>query len=54
MIEQSNEIRNEAIYLASVDLLRRLLRDNQYDRKVLERWNKLNAKSMNCRLVALD
>jgi len=43
----------QRIYLASVDLLRRLLRDNMFERKILERLNRLNAKSMNCKAVAL-
>lgn len=51
---QNELTKNEGIYLASVDLLRRLLRDNRFDRKVLERLNRLNAKSMNCKAVALE
>jgi hypothetical protein len=44
------QIRNEGIYLASVDLLRRLLRDGLYEKCILERLNCLNAKSMNCKV----
>ena len=41
------------IYLASVDMLRRMLRDNKFDKKVLDRLNRRNAETMNVKVVEL-
>lgn len=49
----SEEIKRQRIYLASVDILRRLLKAGSLDYEVLERWNRKNADSMNCKPVAL-
>lgn len=46
-------IRNEMIYLASVDLLRRMLRSGDFDKNVLDRLNRKNAETMKCRVVDL-
>lgn len=46
-------IRNEMIYLASVDLLRRMLRSGDFDKTVLDRLNRKNAETMKCRAVDL-
>ena len=49
----SETIRNEMIYLASVDLLRRMLRSGDFDKNVLDRLNRKNAETMKCRVVDL-
>ena len=49
----NEEIRNQMIYLASVDMLRRMLRDNKFDKKVLDRLNRRNAETMNVKVVEL-
>lgn len=49
----SEELRNQSIYLASVDLLRRMLRDGRFDREMLERLNRKNAETMRCKAVSL-
>ncbi len=49
----SEELRNQSIYLASVDLLRRMLRDGMFDREMLERLNRKNAETMRCKVVSL-
>ena len=42
----SEEVRKQMIYLASVDVLRRLLRSGKVERKVIDRLNKKNAETM--------
>lgn len=49
----NERLKNDMLYLASVDLLRRMLRDGKYDRKILERLNKRNAETLNCQPIAL-
>ena len=49
----TEELRNQTIYLASVDMLRRMLRDNKFDKKVLDRLNRRNAETMNVKVVEL-
>ena len=49
----SEELRKQMIYLASVDMLRRMLRDNKFDKKVLDRLNRRNAETMNVKVVEL-
>ena len=49
----TEELRNQMIYLASVDMLRRMLRDNMFDKKVLDRLNRRNAETMNVKAVEL-
>ena len=49
----SEELRNQMVYLASVDMLRRMLRDNKFDKKVLDRLNRRNAETMNVKVVEL-
>ena len=49
----TEELRNQMIYLASVDMLRRMLRDNKVDKKVLDRLNRRNAETMNVKVVEL-
>ncbi len=49
----TEELRNQMIYLASVDMLRRMLRDNKFDKKVLDRLNRRNAETMNVKVVEL-
>ena len=49
----AEELRNQMIYLASVDMLRRMLRDNKFDKKVLDRLNRRNAETMNVKVVEL-
>ena len=49
----TEELRNQMIYLASVDMLRRMLRDNMFDKKVLDRLNRRNAETMNVKVVEL-
>ena len=49
----TGELRNQMIYLASVDMLRRMLRDNKFDKKVLDRLNRRNAETMNVKVVEL-
>ena len=49
----TEELRNQMIYLASVDMLRRMLRDNKFDKKVLDRLTRRNAETMNVKVVEL-
>lgn len=49
----TEEIRKQMIYLASVDILRRLLKTGSVEEHILERLNKMNADSMECLPVAL-
>ena len=49
----TEELRNQMIYLASVEMLRRMLRDNKFDKKVLDRLNRRNAETMNVKVVEL-
>lgn len=49
----AEEIKRQMIYLASVDVLRRLLRAGQMDRQVVERLNRKNAEAMGCQTVQL-
>lgn len=49
----TEELKNQMIYLASVDMLRRMLRDNKFDKKVLDRLNRKNAETMNVKVVEL-
>ena len=49
----TEELRNQMIYLASVDMLRRMLRDNKFDKKVLYRLNLRYAETMNVKVVEL-
>ncbi len=48
-----NEIKNEQIYLASVDLLRRMLKDGKFERNMLEFLNRKNAETLKCRVIEL-
>ena len=43
------EIRKQMIYLASVDVLRRLAKTGTVEIRVLERLNRKNAEKMGCR-----
>lgn len=47
------EIKNEMIYLASVDVLRRMLRSGEFEKEILDRLNRKNAETMKCRIVDL-
>lgn len=49
----AEELRNQMIYLASVDMLRRMLRDKKFDKSVLDRLNRKNAETMKCKVVEL-
>ena len=49
----SEEVRKQMIYLASVDVLRRLLRSGKVDPKVIERLNRKNAETMGCTAVEI-
>ena len=49
----SEEVRKQMIYLASVDVLRRLLRSGKVERKVIDRLNKKNAETMGCTAVEI-
>lgn len=49
----AEELRNQMIYLASVDMLRRMLKDKKFDKKVLDRLNRKNAETMNVKVVEL-
>ncbi len=46
-------VRKQMIYLASVDVLRRLLRSGKVERKVIDRLNKKNADTMGCTVVEI-
>ena len=48
-----DEITRQMIYLASVDVLRRLLRSGKVERKVIDRLNKKNAETMGCQVVEI-
>lgn len=47
----SEEVRKLLIYLASVDVLRRLLRSGKVEPKVIERLNQKNAETMGVHAV---
>lgn len=49
----SEDLRKQIIYLSSIDIIRRMLRDGIASREVLERLNRRNAESMGCKPVAL-
>lgn len=49
----SEEIRQQMIYLASVDVLRRLLQSGIVERTVIDRLNKKNAETMGCKVVEI-
>ena len=49
----NGESRKQMIYLASVDVLRRLLRSGKVERKVIDRLNKKNAETMGCAAVEI-
>ena len=49
----SEEVRKLLIYLASVDVLRRLLRSGKVDPKVIGRLNQKNAETMGVHVVEL-
>jgi hypothetical protein len=49
----SDEIRRQMIYLASVDILRRLFKSGKVDILVLKRLNKKNAETMGCQVVEI-
>ena len=49
----SEAVRKQMIYLASVDVLRRLLRSGKVQRKVIDRLNKKNAETMGCTAVEI-
>ena len=46
-------IRRQSVYLASVDLLRRLLRDQKFEKAFLDRLNQKNAETLGCKVVDL-
>ena len=47
----SEDLRKQMIYLSSLDIIRRMLRDGIASREVLERLNRRNAESMGCKPV---
>lgn len=49
----SEDLRKQMIYLSSLDIIRRMLKDGIASREVLERLNRRNAESMECKPVAL-
>lgn len=49
----SEDMKKQMIYLASLDIIRRLLRDGVVSREVLERLNRRNAESVGCKPVAI-
>lgn len=46
-------VRKQMIYLASVDVLRRLLRSGKVEPKIIDRLNKKNAETMGCKAVEI-
>ena len=48
-----DEIKRQMIYLVSVDVLRRMLQEQKFDKKMLDRWNRKNAQIMGCMVVEL-
>ena len=49
----SEQIHKEMIYLASVDVLRRLAIAGNVEMKILERLNLKNAETMGCKVVSI-
>lgn len=49
----SEQIHKEMVYLASVDVLRRLADADSIDIKILERLNLKNAETMGCKVVSI-
>lgn len=43
-------VKQELIYLASVDVLKRLS-EQGIDSKIIDRWNRKNAETMGCRPI---
>jgi hypothetical protein len=50
----NEEVRKQMIYLASVDVLRRLLRSGKVEPQVIKRLNKKNAETMGCKAVEIS
>ncbi len=49
----SEDLRKQMIYLSSIDIIRRMLKDGIASREVLERLNHRNAESMGCKPISL-
>ena len=49
----NEQIHKEMIYLASVDVLRRLAIAGNVEMKILERLNLKNAETMDCKVVSI-
>lgn len=47
------KVRKQMVYLASVDVLRRLAKSGQVAIKVLERLNLKNAETMGCKAISI-
>lgn len=49
----NEEMKKQMIYLATVDLINRMLRDGVLSKEVLERLNKRNAESLGCKPILI-
>lgn len=49
----SEELKNELIYLASFSMIKKLYESGEISKEIFERLNNLNAKTMNCKPVAV-
>ena len=49
----NEEVRKQMIYLASVDVLRRLLKSGKVEPQVIKRLNKKHAEPMGCKAVEI-
>jgi len=47
------EIKNQMIYLVTVDMIKRLIKENRVDIKILERLNKKNAETLHCTPITI-
>ena len=48
----NEEVRKQMIYLASVDVLKRLLKQG-VEKKIVDRLNQKNAETMGCKIIPI-
>ena len=48
----SEEVRKQMIYLASVDVLKRLFKQG-VEKKIIDRLNQKNAETMGCKIIPI-
>lgn len=48
-----DEVQNQMVYLAAWEFLRRIARENQMDKTVINNLNRINAESLMCDLLPI-